>query len=519
MEVCERLLMQSMKAADGAWRSRTAGTGSAVGPVERLRSIHSEPVPNQAAGCEPGTEQPILLSMGTAAAPGRVLLVDDDPSVRESLASVLESPQYELATALDGASAIAVASGFSPEVVLLDLCLPDVEGLQLIPRLREVDELAGIVVLTATNEISVVVEAMHLGADNFLVKPVGLATLEDVLARTLRKCRQQRRLRALVARTAGASAPKMVGSSRAMQDVTGLIAQVADTEATVLLEGESGTGKGMAAEEIHRLSNRSNGPFLDMNCAALSPALLESELFGHERGAFTDASRSKPGLLEIASGGTVFLDEIGEMPLEVQSKLLKVLEDRRFRRVGGLNDLYTNVRLVTATNRNLKEMVRSGAIRQDLYYRLNVFAIRIPPLRERTDDIIELAHHFLGHLNRSLGTEVTGFEPAVIDILNGYGWPGNARELRNVVERALILARDGMVGAHHLPADIRQSDRGGRVTVDLKPLSDVEREHIERVLAATGGNIKRTSELLAVSRTTLYNKIRAYSISVPEARS
>jgi DNA-binding NtrC family response regulator len=420
---------------------------------------------------------------------------------------------------MDGASALREAGRFSPEVILLDLRLPDAEGLDLIPPLKEIDELAGIVVLTATNEISVVVQAMHLGADNFLVKPVGLEVLEEVLDRTLKKCRQQRHLRALVARAASSGeTPKMVGSSRAMRAVADLIAQVADTEATVLLEGESGTGKGKAAEEIHRLSSRADSPFLDLNCAALSPALLESELFGHERGAFTDASRSKPGLLEIASGGTVFLDEIGEMPQEVQSKLLKVLEDRRFRRVGGLNDLYTNVRLITATNRNLKEMVRIGAFRQDLYYRLNVFAIQIPPLRERIDDIVELAHHFLAQLNTTLGTEVTGFEPAVIEILTAYGWPGNARELRNVVERALILAREGMISAHHLPSDIRQSGKN-RATIDLKSLSELEQEHITRVLEATGGNIKRTAEVLEVSRTTLYNKIRCYGISVPEARS
>jgi DNA-binding NtrC family response regulator len=360
----------------------------------------------------------------------------------------------------------------------------------------------------------VVVQAMRLGAANFLVKPVALETLEEVLARTLEKSRKQRHHRALVARTRSERETTLVGSSRAMRRVTDLIAQVADTEATVLLEGDSGTGKGLAAEEIHRLSRRADGPFLDMNCAVLSPALLESELFGHEKGAFTDATRTKPGLLEIASGGTVFLDEIGEMPMEVQSKLLKVLEARRFRRVGGLHDLRTDVRLVTATNRDLKQMTRLGGFREDLYYRLNVFAIQIPPLRGRRDDILELAYHFLAELNRNLGTEVSGFEAAVGDMLTSYQWPGNARELRNVVERALILARRGEIGVHHLPADIRQTG-SHTIQVPLRPLSEVEREHITSVLAATGGNIKRTAEILSVSRTTLYNKIRAFKIPVP----
>jgi len=359
------------------------------------------------------------------------------------------------------------------------------------------------------------VKAMHLGAVNFLVKPVGLDTIDEVLSQTLDRTRQRRRLRAMAAREARNDDSTLVGSSRSMQRVLELISQVADTEATVLLEGESGTGKGLAAAEIHRLSTRAQGPFLDMNCAALSPALLESELFGHERGAFTDASHTKPGLLEIASGGTVFLDEIGEMPVEVQSKLLKVLENQRFRRVGGIKDLTTNVRLITATNRDLKEMVKGGQFRKDLYYRLNVFAIHIPPLRQRRDDILELAHYFLGQLNRSLGTEILGFEPLVDEILEAYRWPGNARELRNVVERALILARKGNIGAHHLPADIRQQLVTRTASVELKPLAEVECEYIQRVLEATGGNIKQAAEVLAVSRTTLYNKIRTYSIDVP----
>lgn len=443
-----------------------------------------------------------------------MLLVDDDPSIRESMSAALEAMSFYVATAVDGESAIALASSFSPEVVLLDLGLPDVEGLELIPRFKELDELTGIVVLTATSSIAVVVEAMRQGAENFLVKPVSLKTVEEVLDRTLERCRELRHHRAIMARSEGAARTEVVGSSRAMARVNELIRQVADTEATVLLEGESGTGKGLAAEEIHRLSHRSDGPFLDMNCAALSASLLESELFGYERGAFTDAKRSKPGLLEIASGGTVFLDEIAEMPSEVQSKLLKVLESQRFRRVGGLRDLVTNVRLVTATNRDLKEMVRSGTFRKDLYYRLNVFAIHIPALRERPDDILELAYYFLGELNRALGTEVEGFEPTATDLLRAYAWPGNARELRNVMERALILARSGSIGPHHLPADLRQPifSRG---SAELKALSEIECDHIVRVLEATGGNIKRAAEVLEVSRTTLYNKIKAYKIAVP----
>jgi DNA-binding NtrC family response regulator len=453
--------------------------------------------------------------MATATVPGRVLIVDDDPDIRESLSAALDPTRYILKTAADGATAISLAEGFSPEVILLDLGLPDVQGLDLIPRFRELDEMAGIVVLTATSEIAVVVRAMRLGADNFLVKPATLETLNEVLGWTMLAKRRDRQLRALVVRTARPEESTMVGSSRPMRRVVELIAQVADTDATVLLEGESGSGKGLAAEEIHRRSGRAGGPFLDMNCAGLSPLLLESELFGHEKGAFTDASRTKPGLLEIASGGTVFLDEIGEMPLEVQSKLLKVLESRRFRRVGGIRDITSNVRLIAASNRDVKAMVKSGRFREDLFYRLNVFAIAIPPLRHRADDILELAHHFLGELNRNMGTRVDGFGGTTSEILRRYGWPGNARELRNVVERAVILVREGTIESPHLPADLLNPAMG-TAAGGVKPLAEIECDHLGRALEATGGNIKRAAELLGISRTTMYNKIRAHKIRVPD---
>jgi two-component system, NtrC family, response regulator AtoC len=435
--------------------------------------------------------------------------------LRSVFSAALELAGFVVHVASDGASAMRAAESQLPEIVLLDLRLPDAHGFDLIPRLRELDELVGIVVLTAVQEVSVVVRAMQLGADDFLVKPSDLDDLVETLSRHLERRRAERRHRADRARSPRSQG--LVGGSAQMERVRQLIGQVADTDATVLLEGESGTGKGLAAEEIHSLSGRAAGPFLDLNCAGLSPALLESELFGHEQGAFTDASRAKPGLLEIAAGGTVFLDEIGDMPLEVQSRLLKVLEGRRFRRVGGLRDLTANVRLVTASNRDLRAMVRDGDFRQDLFYRLHVFAITIPPLRERREDILPLAHHFLNELNQVMGTSVEGVEASATEFLLGYPWPGNARELRNVVERAVILAREGRIGAHHLPSDLsssryRAASGNGEA---LKALSEMESDHIERVLEATGGNIKRAAEILGVSRTTLYNKIRTYDLVVP----
>ncbi len=442
--------------------------------------------------------------------PGRVLVVDDDPGLREGIAGGLDPARWVVAQAEDGAEALTVAKALDPEVILLDLGLPDVRGLDLIPHFRQLNDLVGVVVLTGTSDISVVVEAMRLGADNFLVKPVHLDHLEEVLERTLAERRRQRRHRAMATRLEERLTETMVGSSRAMVRVRQLIAQVAETDATVLLLGESGTGKGLAAEEIHRLSRRGKGPFLDLNCAGLSAQLLESELFGHEAGAFTDARRPKPGLLEVASGGTVFLDEIAEMPVEVQSKLLKVLEDKRFRRLGGVRDIRVDVRLVVATNRDLKRLVADGKFRRDLYYRLNVFAIEIPPLRERRDDILELAGHFLARLNRSMGTSVEGFSAEAETLLTRYPWPGNIRELRNVVERAMILARSGRIEPHHLPSDVMPFvGPGGR----LCSLEDVEREHIAATLQATGGNIKRAAEVLGISRTTLYAKMRRYGLN------
>ncbi len=438
--------------------------------------------------------------------------MDDDAGLREGIVEGLDSARWVVAQAEDGASALTVARALDPEVVVLDLGLPDVEGLDLVPHLRQFNELVGIVVLTGASEISLVVKAMRAGADNFLVKPVRLDDLEAVLERTLEERRRQRRHRAIATRLEERLHETMVGSSRAMSRVRELIGQVADTDATVLLLGESGTGKGLAAEEIHRLSPRSRGPFLDLNCAGLSAQLLQSELFGHEAGAFTDARRAKQGLLEVASGGSVFLDEIAEMPVEVQSKLLKVLEDKKFRRVGGVRDIRVDIRLIVATNRRLKQLVMEGAFRRDLYYRLNVFSIEIPPLRDRKEDILELSGHFLGRLNRSMGTTVEGFSPEAEQILLRYSWAGNIRELRNVVERAVILARSGPIEPHHLPADVMPSVRGGG---RLCSLEDVEREHIASTLEATGGNIKRAAEVLGISRTTLYTKMRRYGLSAP----
>jgi len=293
---------------------------------------------------------------------------------------------------------------------------------------------------------------------------------------------------------------------RPLQQVRDLVAAVAETDSAVVLHGETGTGKDIVARGIHRLSQRASGPFTDVNCASLPEALVESELFGHEKGAFTSAASRKPGLLEVANGGTVFLDEIAELNLQAQSKLLKAVETRSFRRVGGVREISTDVRFIVASHRDLDDAVSDGSFRADLFYRLNVFRIDIPPLRDRGEDILELAHHFIRELNPLVGRKITGFSRRVEELLLQYSWPGNARELRNAVESAMIRAgASTSITPHHLSGTLRPS----RATIDAgsKTLADVEGEHIRRVLEHTGANIQRTAKILGISRSTLYAKL------------
>lgn len=437
-----------------------------------------------------------------------VLVVDDDATLRSSLEQLLAAEGIPVLLAGSGQEALALFAETEMGLILLDLGLPDIDGLELLARFKAEDE-TPVVVLTGRSDIATVVEAIKLGAVNFLVKPTEADYVLTTVKKELSAFLLRRQLQSQTARERARGGRFPLGSSRAMQKVRQLAQRVAATDASVVLLGESGTGKGMVARLIHDLSRRREAPFLDVNCAALAPQLLASELFGHEKGAFTDARERKLGLLEAAHGGTVFLDEVADMDPHVQSKLLKAIEERRFRRLGGVREIVVDVRIIAATHRDLKAEVAAGRFRHDLYYRLNVFQITLPPLRKRPEDILEIAKAFIQELNPHLAQKVVGIHPEALRIMQAYSWPGNVRELRNVIERAMILTRTNEIRPEHLPREIRGSHKEPVAT-----LAQVEEAHIRRAIATYGGNLKQVAKALGISRSTLYQKINRYGIVV-----
>src|SRR3954471_17136475 len=366
----------------------------------------------------------------------RILIIDDELSVAAGLEALL-GDDWDVRTAGDGKEARRVFAEFSPDVVLLDVQLPDVNGIDLLHEFKMYAETTAVIMMSAHGTFERVVESMRLGAETFLTKPFEYETLQLTLQQVKRMLATQRELLAL-RRTEAKDVERFPGVSPSIVQLNQIIGQIARAPSPVLIEGESGTGKGVLARMIHNRSPRSRAPFVDLNCAGLSKELLESELFGHERGAFTNAMQTKPGLFEIAGDGSLFLDEIGEMELTVQARLLKALEEKRFRRVGGVRDLKADFRLIAATNRDLAAEVASGRFRNDLYYRLNVVRLRMPPLRERLEDLPVRVAEILKPLSKEMGRAVPKVSPRAMKKLEGYPWPGNVRELRNVLERALL---------------------------------------------------------------------------------
>jgi len=442
------------------------------------------------------------------------LVVEDEPATLKALATLVEREGFGVRTAADLASARAAIETSVPDVVLCDLVLPDGKGTELLTDLREHPYVETILV-TANATVGSAIEALRLGAYDYLTKPVDVARLKTVL-RNLRKGLNLSRdlvdLRLQLRQMGRFSG--MVGASKAMQQVFDLIDRVAPTDATVLIRGESGTGKELAAETIHRLSSRFDADFVPINCGAVSPQLIESELFGHEKGSFTGADRRHRGVFERAHRGTLLLDEITEMSGDLQVKLLRVLESGAFRRVGGDRQIEVDVRIIAATNRDPQQAVENGKLRKDLYYRLNVFPLTLPPLRERHEDIKLLAVHFLDQVSRTAELVKT-FDEEALDALVGYHWPGNVRELRNVVERAFILARD-VVDVNCLPPEFGDSvavrSAGLQAPVGT-PLDEVVRNHTLATLQHFDGNKKRTAEALGISLKTLYNRLKRYEKS------
>ncbi len=451
----------------------------------------------------------------------KILVVDDEAKMTALVAGALQDEGHEVATARSGREAIDALADRAFEMVITDLKMPPPDGLQLLKHCRSLGDAPEVVMMTAHGTVSNAVEAMKAGAYDYLTKPFELDELLALAARVqeLRRVRTERQAlreenRRLVERLGDASAAfeGIIGESPAMREVFALAQKVAESDATVLIRGESGTGKGRLARAIHEASPRAGRPFVKINCGALPETLLESELFGHERGAFTGAVRQKPGRFELAAGGTVFMDEIGEVSPAIQVKLLQILEEKRFTRVGGTQTLQTDVRLIAATHRDLEAMIRDGEFREDLFYRLNVFPIDLPPLRARGNDVVLLARHYLARKGR----EPHAITPAAISLLLNYEFRGNVRELENLLERALILAGIEPIDVRHFPS-LAGGTPGPQVgTLEIPDtgisLEGVERDLIVRALEKSGGNKSQAARLLGVTRRTLYSRLEKHGL-------
>ncbi len=444
----------------------------------------------------------------------RILILEDDDLLRQVTAERLEREGYAVVTASRLAEVGPMLEKHTPDLALLDIKLPDGESTGLLEDLVATGETV-CVVMTAHGTVQSAVRALRAGAVDYLEKPFSFDRLSATISGALERTRLQREVRAL--REQAGLGEDVVGSSPAMREVFDLVKRVAPAEGTtVLLEGETGTGKGMLAQAIHHSSPRSDGPFINVTCSALAETVMESELFGHEKGAFTDARTMKRGLVELADGGTLFLDEIGELGLRLQGKLLRFIEEKRFRRVGGTKDLVVDARLIAATNRDLAAEVEKEEFREDLYYRLRVFPIRLPLLRERTSDIPALVLTFIEEFNRQLGRKIRDVSPEAMELLKGYRWPGNVRELRNVIERTVLLADGSVLKPEMLPPEVRGEGRRGRGALDLGPegldVEELEKELLTKALRRAEGNKTEAGRLLGMSRHQVRNRLKKYGM-------
>jgi two-component system response regulator AtoC len=449
----------------------------------------------------------------------KVLLVDDDRQLCSFLATRLEEGGYEVTSLCSGQEALEILAEESPDLLLLEYRLADMDGLEVLRQARMLNEELNVVLVTASDAPEVVVQALRLGAIECLKKPFNVDELNLVVERALETGQLKREVGFLRSqRLTRYGIDSIIGRSRDMQQVLAMVRKIARSEAsTVFIQGESGTGKELIAKAIHFESNRSDQPFMAINCAAVPETLLESELMGHERGAFTDAKVTKKGLFEQADGGTVFLDEIGDMTPAMQAKLLRILEERSFRRVGGTRDIKVDVRIISATNRDLHKAMEDKNFRTDLYYRIGVIPIALPPLRERREDILPLAEHFIAQFNREFGKQVQGISRMAEKLLLEYDWPGNIRELKNVIERAVILECDETLLVENLPkemVDRTVGSSGGPLNFRLPPegldIEDVERELIRQALEMAEGNQSKAARLLNLGIDALRYRMKKF---------
>jgi len=442
----------------------------------------------------------------------RVLIVDDDAHVRAGLEKLLQSEGYLVDVAQDGVNALGLAGDRRPDVVVTDLMMPNMDGWELIRRLHQQDRELPVIVVTGANDVQSAVTAMRDGADDYVVKPIDFDALTRSIERVLSRCARQPPPQVspdgLGARLDASPLGGLLGASEPMQRIYRLARRVASAKAAVLITGESGTGKGALARAIHDESGRSHKPFVAVHAAALVDSLLESELFGHERGAFTGADRRRIGRFEQADGGTLFLDEVGDIPASTQVKLLRVLQDRTFERVGGNDPIKVDVRLIAATNRDLSAEVSAGRFREDLFYRLNVVHIEMPPLRVRDDDVLLLAGEFLRRFAAENKKNIVGFSERALEKLKSHPWAGNVRELENAVERAVVLCEGQHIDEEHLPFEPAPS----KMTTAAK-LEEIEREAIVSTLEAVDWSTSRAAELLGISVRTIQYRLHQYGLA------
>ena len=454
-----------------------------------------------------------------------VLVIDDDKMIRSFLETILGEDGYEVLLAATGAEGETTLRAKPVDIVLLDLMLPDEDGISVLRKIKQEEPNVQVIVLTAFGAVESAVEAMRLGAYDYIDKPSDVSKLKLVIKRALDELTMRREIERLRQQSGAYVHGWIVGESKEMRRIAQLVAKVAQGNATVLIQGESGTGKEIIARAIHHQSQRTDKPFTVINCAAIPADLLESELFGFEAGAFTGAQRRKKGLLEVADRGTLFLDEIGEMKPETQAKILRVLETRTLRRVGGTSDIKVDVRFIAATNRDLRTAVREGAFREDLYYRLQVMVIDLPPLRERMEDLELFVSAFIDEFNQAMGKNVTSVSQDALAQMKHYHWPGNIRELRNVIERGLVLCDGREIQLGHLPAELCDGTAAPRSSsppyADLSStgtsledmVSQLERRLIEEALAKAQGNQTEAAEILAISRDQLRYRMEKYGLS------
>ena len=437
-----------------------------------------------------------------------ILVVDDELIVRESLSKWFREDGYRVEAAENSAAALRKLQAGPWNIMLVDIKMPGMDGIELLQRVRQTNKEVAVIVITAFATVDTAVKALKEGAFDYITKPIDPDYLDHMVDKALQQqllLRENQKLKDTVSELSESG--EIIGESPEMKKVMDLVHTVAPTDTTVMIRGESGTGKELVARAIHAGSTRKYFPIVTVNCGAMTESLLESELFGHERGAFTGAQYRRKGKVELADGGTLFLDEIGNIDTKTQMDLLRVIETKQFTRVGGTEILRSDFRVVCATNKDLEGAVREGTFREDLYYRLNVFTIALPPLRGRRGDIANLAHYFLEKFSRQMNKKVQGFSPEAMQALKAHDWPGNVRELENAVERAMVVAQGDVIERSHLPLHAVVS--GQR---DGKRLEDVEQRHIEQVLRDNGWNVSRSAAVLDIDRVTLYHKIEKFGL-------